>query len=195
LWLEGLTLVLAGAEFPPARNGPCDRYSMEAISILGPDAVLVDMRAVNAVLFMLSLVRAGRGKTVIAVGIDESLEQLLEHAGCVLAGYTRRGAPVSELIRLLTSIAGPQESVASRYQRPAFGIGPAEGRTMPLSRRELQILEYVRQGLSNKEIAHLLGIETQTVKNHVHNLLAKLEVRTRGQAAALARRPALHALG
>ena len=63
-----------------------------------------------------------------------------------------------------------------------------------LSNRELQILEYVRQGLSNKEIARVLGIEAQTVKNHVHNLLAKLEVRSRGQAAALGRKPSLRAL-
>jgi DNA-binding NarL/FixJ family response regulator len=48
------------------------------------------------------------------------------------------------------------------------------------------VLECIRQGKSNKEIAQKLNIAEPTVKNHVHNLLDKLDVTTRGQAAARA---------
>jgi DNA-binding NarL/FixJ family response regulator len=50
--------------------------------------------------------------------------------------------------------------------------------------RERQILSLVEQGLTDKEIARSLGIELATVKNHVHNVLEKLRVSRRGQAAA-----------
>jgi DNA-binding NarL/FixJ family response regulator len=56
-----------------------------------------------------------------------------------------------------------------------------------LSPRERQILALIDEGLANKEIAHRLGIELATVKNHVHHILEKLQVTRRGQAAARAR--------
>ena len=55
---------------------------------------------------------------------------------------------------------------------------------MALTARERQILLLIDEGLSNKEIAARLSIEVATVKNHVHSLLTKMQVNTRGQAAA-----------
>jgi DNA-binding NarL/FixJ family response regulator len=54
----------------------------------------------------------------------------------------------------------------------------------PLTVRESEIVRLIDQGLSNKEIAVRLGIEVATVKNHVHNLLEKLRVHRRAEAAA-----------
>ena len=53
-----------------------------------------------------------------------------------------------------------------------------------LTRRETEIVQLIDQGLSNKEIAQRLGIDIYTVKNHVHNILEKLRVHRRGEAAA-----------
>lgn len=50
--------------------------------------------------------------------------------------------------------------------------------------RETEIARLIDQGLSNKEIATLLCVEVATVKNHVHNLLAKLRLHRRSEAAA-----------
>ena len=58
----------------------------------------------------------------------------------------------------------------------------------PLSPREMQILQYVTRGLSNKEIAQTLGISHQTVKNHMTAILHKLAVEDRTQAAVYALR-------
>jgi DNA-binding NarL/FixJ family response regulator len=59
---------------------------------------------------------------------------------------------------------------------------------MPLSPREMEILRFVTQGKSNKEIAQSLGISHQTVKNHMTAILKKLDVRDRTQAAVYALR-------
>ncbi|MEU9918992.1 response regulator transcription factor [Streptomyces sp. NPDC051001] len=56
-----------------------------------------------------------------------------------------------------------------------------------LSRREIEVLGLVCEGLSNKEIAQKLCIALATVKNHVHNILDKLSVKNRNDAAAWAR--------
>jgi DNA-binding NarL/FixJ family response regulator len=52
--------------------------------------------------------------------------------------------------------------------------------------REREVLDLVRQGLSNREIADRLTIEVGTVKNHMHNVLRKLNVRSRHEAAQFA---------
>lgn len=57
---------------------------------------------------------------------------------------------------------------------------------IPLSTRETEILQHVTDGLSNKEIAHRLGISQQTVKNHMTSILTKLNVKDRTQAAVTA---------
>jgi two-component system response regulator DegU len=59
---------------------------------------------------------------------------------------------------------------------------------VPLSPREMEILQYVTRGKSNKEIAQSLGISHQTVKNHMTSILKKLDVRDRTQAAVYALR-------
>ena len=56
----------------------------------------------------------------------------------------------------------------------------------PLSKREMEVLTYLTRGMSNKEIANLLGISHQTVKNHVTSILRKLGVGDRTQAAVYA---------
>lgn len=58
----------------------------------------------------------------------------------------------------------------------------------PLSGREMEVLSYVTRGMSNKEIATMLGISHQTVKNHVTSILRKLNVEDRTQAAVYALR-------
>jgi len=57
-----------------------------------------------------------------------------------------------------------------------------------LSKRETEILELLCEGLANKEIADRLCVEVHTVKNHMHNVLAKCGVRRRADAAAILHR-------
>jgi len=61
-----------------------------------------------------------------------------------------------------------------------------EGVVAPLTNRETQILTYIAEGNSNKEIAHILEISEQTIKNHVSAILRKLNANDRAHAVALA---------
>ena len=70
--------------------------------------------------------------------------------------------------------------VPTCYERTA---GPASSDSR-VTRREQEVLALVDHGLSNKEIAARLNISPTTVKNHVHRILEKLQVRRRGAAAA-----------
>jgi DNA-binding NarL/FixJ family response regulator len=63
-----------------------------------------------------------------------------------------------------------------------------EGVAAPLTKRETQILTYVAEGNTNKEIAHILSISEQTIKNHVSAILRKLNANDRAHAVALALR-------
>jgi DNA-binding CsgD family transcriptional regulator len=78
-------------------------------------------------------------------------------------------------------------------------VGPAEGweprsvpgpvavpRTPPLTDREGEILRWVAAGLQNKEVAQQLGISLATVRNHIHNVLEKLDVHSKLEAVSLA---------
>jgi len=75
-----------------------------------------------------------------------------------------------------------RETVQTTKQRPPEAA---------LTRREQDIIALIDRGLSNKEIARQLKLSLPTVKNHVHNILDKLQVRRRGAAAALLREAAL----
>ena len=78
------------------------------------------------------------------------------------------------------------EKQVSQTSRPSIDDG--QETFSPLSPREMQILQYVTRGLSNKEIASTLGISHQTVKNHMTAILHKLDVEDRTQAAVYALR-------
>ena len=111
-------------------------------------------------------------------------EQLYE----MIRSVMRNETPLSPAIagRLLKEI---QTGATKRSTSPAPPEGP------PVTRRELEILQLVAEGLSNKEIGKRLSITEGTVKNHVHNALEKLGMDNRIQAAAyivrqgLGRRP------
>jgi LuxR family maltose regulon positive regulatory protein len=105
----------------------------------------------------------------------ESLVPLLRHAAA--QGVSRQYAG-----KLLAAFKADA-------RRKAGGEPPPPGQPLiePLSERELEVLRLVAEGLSNQEIADRLVISVGTVKTHVHNILGKLDVRGRTQAAARAR--------
>lgn len=75
-----------------------------------------------------------------------------------------------------------------QYRKLAPPGIPDDSRFVPLSAREMEILQHAARGSSNKEIAHALQISQQTVKNHISSILRKLDVKDRTEAAVYALR-------
>ena len=80
----------------------------------------------------------------------------------------------------------PEPSVLFEYRRNLRRRKPELVENTPLTNRELQVLRHVAMGLSNREIARSLEISVETVKEHVQNVLRKLDVNDRTQAAVWA---------
>jgi DNA-binding CsgD family transcriptional regulator len=84
-------------------------------------------------------------------------------------------------LRSIVSSLDPGLAAKVGWRRSARSGNPQD----PLTRREREVLELIRQGLSNRQIAKALWISESTVKVHVHNVLTKLGARSRTEAAAL----------
>lgn len=138
---------------------------------------------------------------VVALAVPEMEYHVLACAEAGVAGYVPREASVDELVRTLKKVARGETPRSSGIAAGLLrGVGEAKERdtqepTQALTPRETEVLALVGHGLSNKEIAQRLFIEVATVKNHVHNILEKLGVHRRGQAAARARALGAGSLG
>ncbi len=78
------------------------------------------------------------------------------------------------------------ERVLKQFQEMASLNLVSDKVTTPLTQRETQILHYIANGNTNKEVAHILGISDQTIKNHVSAILRKLNANDRAHAVAMA---------
>jgi two-component system response regulator DegU len=126
-------------------------------------------------------IHAMRGGAAAYCVKDVQPEILVNIVRAVLAGNYVVGDNVFDLAKLDRWLQPQTESAIRSYSDPGEPF-------QPLSGREMEVLIHMTQGLSNKEIANLLGISHQTVKNHVIAILRKLGVEDRTQAAIFALR-------
>ena len=173
--------------------------ALEAVALLRPDVVLMDLRmpVLDGVATTRRLAVEHPDVRVLVLttfdGDDEVFPAL--RAGAV--GYLLKDATASRLVEAVQAAARGesvlQPSVASKLIARVSQLPdpPAVPRPQPLvdplTERELDVLRAVADGLSNREAAALLFLSEGTVKNHVTNVLAKLGVRDRTQAALRAR--------
>lgn len=170
-----------------------------------PDVVLMDVNLPNAnglEITRLLVTELPLTKVVILTGYDESghIHQALD-AGAV--AFCTKDVPPDGLLSLIRAINGGdffvngQVMTEQEVHQWRAGRNDEQGseesrlgqvRLARLSPREMEILELVAQGSSNKEIAFLLSISQQTVKNHMTAILRKLQVEDRTQAAITALR-------
>jgi LuxR family maltose regulon positive regulatory protein len=113
----------------------------------------------------------------IFVDLGPRMASLLERA-------SQRGVAPEYVARILAAFAGETMDDRRRTKGidPSMVLGPSSELVEPLTRRELEVLALLAQGLSNKEIAVQLVITPGTVKQHTHNIYQKLNVKTRWQA-------------
>jgi two-component system nitrate/nitrite response regulator NarL len=157
-----------------------------------PQVVLLNMATVGSLPVLDALVGAAPQVPVIALEVSETAEEeIIACAEAGVAGYLLRRDSFVDLVAVIQSVARGEmlcspRVAATLLRRVAALVDERRSWSDPakLTAREREIVQLIEQGLSNKEIARRLTIEVRTVKNHVHNILEKLQVRRRGEAAA-----------
>jgi len=177
-----------------ARNG---REAIECVARAAPDVVLMDMQmpVLDGVAATRDIRAHHPNTQVIALTTFDDDEHVFEALRAGAVGYLLKDVASDRLAEAIRCAARGesflQPSVAAKvvaeYTRLADAPHARERANQalvePLSDRELEILRLVATGASNKEIAATLVIAEGTVKNHVTNILGKLGVRDRTQAA------------
>jgi DNA-binding NarL/FixJ family response regulator len=156
---------------------------------LRPTILLLDVAISGGAAAAARLCRATPGRKVIALGIGETVDNVLAWAEAGIAGYIPNTASIKDLISLIEQIGRGEQTCPSRIAggllRRIASVGSGVATTPPpvvsstLTRREFEILNLVKAGSSNKDIARRLSISLGTTKSHVHNILAKLSVHRR----------------
>jgi DNA-binding NarL/FixJ family response regulator len=195
LYRDGLATALAREEQTDVvGTAESAAQALEPVAELRPDAVLVDVSAPGGVDGVRVLVAAFPDARVVALAISDVEREVVACAEAGVAGYVTREAGVAELVAALDAVGEGDvhctPKMAGALLRRVRALTAQAGPRLAephLTRRERQIVDLIDGGLSNKEIAGRLQIEVATVKNHVHNILEKLGVSTRGAAAARAR--------
>jgi two-component system, NarL family, nitrate/nitrite response regulator NarL len=151
-----------------------------------PDIVLMDVAFPGGTEAAARIGAAAPEASLIALGISETEEDVLAWAEAGIAGYVPNTASIDDMISLIGEInrggqVSPARIVGSLLRRVAAtrrADAPAAAEAL-LTRRELEIIDLVGVGLSNKDIARRLNISLGTTKSHVHNLLGKLSLQRR----------------
>jgi two-component system, NarL family, nitrate/nitrite response regulator NarL len=172
LYREGLAAVLqreSGIEVVRAvadvgaffRDPPCD----------AADVALLDMTVDGSFAAARRVSSVGSRPRIVAVAIPDAEDPVIACAEAGVHGYVTDDEPLDELVAAV---------LLRRIRSVAHLASPREAAR--LTSRELEIVSLIAQGLTNKEIAARLTIELPTVKNHVHNILAKVGVTHRAEA-------------
>jgi DNA-binding NarL/FixJ family response regulator len=192
---EDLEIIAEVADGKQAVDAACD---------LRPDVMIVDVNlpSLNG-LQVCRRVKEDRPETAIIVLTAYHDEEQLFHA--VRAGasaYFPKDVTPDDLVNAIREVARghyvindevlgePQMAtwLLNQFEKMSVDADFAAEMFVPLSPREMEILQYITRGFSNKEVAYALGISRQTVKNHMTSILRKLAVNDRTQAAVYALR-------
>ena len=170
------------------------------LSAIKPDVILLDAATDNSVATIQQIVEKMPNTQIVALSVPENDGEFITYAEAGVSGFVTRDGSVDELIASIKAAAAGElqcsPKVAGLLLQRVAALATKHHKdslVACLTRCELRILELIGQNLCNKEIARALHIEVTTVKNHIHNILKKLKVTCRAEAAMLSHR--LHSTG
>ena len=176
--------------------------ALEILATVRPDVVLMDVNlpTLNGLHVTQRIKNECPDINVIILTAYDDEEQIYRAIRIGASAYFAKDVEPSQLLETVRLVAQGYYVISNKqmtsdqaeqwllelYRR--YGINPEDTTFSPLTAREMEILEQIIEGLSNKEIAVHFGISQQTVKNHVTSILAKLNRSDRTQAAIYALR-------
>jgi DNA-binding NarL/FixJ family response regulator len=188
----GLRVMLEGTQLKIAAEATTAVEALAAVQKSVPDVVLMDIRMEGGD----GLNALGRMKLdfedlpIVLFSAYDNPTYIARAVALGAAGYVLKSAPREKLIGVL-EIAVTGESAWTREELRRVTGALATPRLsqdieVPLTQRESEVLRQMALGLTNKEIAKMLGISYETVKEHVQHILRKIGVSDRTQAAVWA---------
>jgi DNA-binding NarL/FixJ family response regulator len=183
---DGLMALLRGCTSVEVLGSDNLIDSLSALRTTAADVVLLDIAQPADSRFVNALREIQPRLRILALGIRETASDVLSCAAAGVDGYVAIDAAVDDMLTAIEAVIRGElfcspDVAASLYQ--CIGA-PRAMNAAPLTMRELQVADLMDRGLPNKEIARHLGVEPCTAKNHVRNILQKLNVHRRGQAVA-----------
>ena len=201
LFRQGVRRLLEGAgDIEVVGDAETGEESVRLAEDLAPDIVLLDVTMPSlsgidaARMIKASSPRAG----IIMLTVHADEEFLFEAIKAGAMGYLLKDCTPDELIRAIRVVHSGEgllaPTMAAKVMREFARTRETKDLAavhLPLTQREVEILQHVTTGLANKEIANRLSISERTVKNHLSNIMEKLHVNSRTQAAVYALRRGL----
>jgi len=193
----GLASLLAGTEIEIVGEAASGKETLKQAQKLKPDVILLDIRMPDG--DGLSTLEKLRSKIpnccVVMLSTYDNPTYIARAVALGAADYVLKGSSREAMIATLTAAGkgeSPSRSGELRRIAAAMKVRQAiDDDDVPLTQRETQVLRHVALGLSNKEIGRSLEISVETVKEHVQNILRKIAVSDRTQAAVWAVRKGL----
>lgn len=151
---------------------------------ISPDIILMDinMPNVNGIKAAKMLKNDNPKNKIMFLTIYNDKEYLMEALKIGVEGYILKDADSDELIKAIRTISNGGVYIHPSLVNEIENLDTDECKK-ELTDREMQILNLIAEGYSNKEIADKLFLSEKTVKNHVYNIFRKLDVKDRTQAA------------
>jgi DNA-binding NarL/FixJ family response regulator len=202
LFREGLARLFAYEEdFEVVGEASDGDQALQRAHALQPDLVLmdVDMPRGDGIVTTRRIKAELPATRVVMLTVHDDDETLFEAIKAGAQGYLVKSIRAAEMLELLRGMVRGEAPISramaarildefARGAQPARGGGAAD-LANTLSLREREVLELVARRYTNKEIAQQLVISEYTVKNHLSNILSKLHLRTRAEAARYAAAP------
>ncbi len=170
----------------------CSEKTAEAAATSArPTLAVVDSSHPEAMALAAAVRRSCTGIGVVVLAMQEKDEEFLAWADTGIRGYLGPESSIHDLVATVRragagEVVCPARLTALLLNRFADRSAGRTGRTgiHTLTVREREVAELLADGLPNKLIAHRLQVAVPTIKNHVHSILDKWDVRSRGEAAA-----------
>jgi two-component system nitrate/nitrite response regulator NarL len=190
LYRESLALALGQAPSLEVVGGAGEwREGLGHVRASSPDIVLLDMTVPGSLEAAAAILGLRPAPRVVAMALADGEEDVLACAEAGISGYITSTDSIPVAIDAIESVARgellttPRLAAALLQRIRSLATASTSAAAARLTPREREIAALLADGHTNKEIALRLGIEPTTVKNHVHNILEKLQVRRRTEAA------------
>jgi len=197
LFRQGVRRLLdAAPELQVVGEASSGHEALRLVEELAPDIVLLDvsMPGPSGIEVARVIKTTSPRSRVIILTVFTNEEFLFEAIKAGAMGYLLKDSSPEELLRAVRVVAEGEGLIApamaakifKEFARATEDIKEVVPLVTPVTQREVEILQHVAAGLANKEIASRLGISERTVKNHLSNIMEKLQVNSRTQAAVYA---------